>query len=165
MRMRFGEQVQTRILVVDDERTIAVTLAAILEEEGYVVESAFSGEEAVGKAASFDPDLLITDLIMGAMNGMEAAARITAMLPDCRVLFFSGTGSFDELSHMAPKRLVFSFARKPTPVPDLLSAIAYIVSAVNTVYDPIASIDDHNPDKGPLQRWHVARSAPLLANY
>ena len=49
MRMRFGRQLQTRILVVDDEPTIAVTLAAILEEEGYEVETAFSGEEAFAK--------------------------------------------------------------------------------------------------------------------
>jgi DNA-binding NtrC family response regulator len=158
--MRFGKKGQTRILVVDDEPTIAVTLAVILKEEGYAVETAFGGEESVCKAAGFSPNLLIIDLIMGAMNGMEAATRITAMLPDCRVLFFSGTGSFDELSHTAPKRLVYSFARKPMPVPDLLSAIAYIVSAVNTAYDPIASIDGHNSDKEPPQRWRVARLAP-----
>jgi CheY-like chemotaxis protein len=160
MRMRFGKQVQTRILVVDDEPTIAVTLAAILKEEGYEVETAFSGEEAVRKAARFNPNLLITDLIMGAMNGMEAAARITAMLPDCRVLFFSGTRSFDELCQAAPKRLVYSFARKPMPVPDLLNAIAYLVSAVNTVYVPIDSFDGHNSDKRSPQRWHVARLTP-----
>lgn len=157
---RFGRHAQSRILVVDDEPTIAVTLAAILEEEGYDAETAFSGEEAVRSALRFNPNLLITDLIMGAMNGLETAARITAMFPDCRVLFFSGSGSIDDLAQMAPEGLVYSFARKPTPVPDLLNAIAYIVSSVNNVYDPIASIDDRSFDKGSAQGWRVARLAP-----
>ncbi len=163
MRMRYGKQVQTRILVVDDEPMIAVTLAAILEEEGYEVETAFSGEEAVCKAGRFNPNLLITDLNMGAVNGMEAATRITAMLPDCRVLFFSGTSSFDELSQTAPKHLIYSFARKPMPVPDLLNAIAYLVSAVNTADDPIESVDGHSSDKGSARRWRVNRLAPTPA--
>jgi len=164
MHMKFGEQVKTRILAVDDEPTIAVTLAAILEEEGYETETAFSGEEAVVKAKSFNPNLLITDLVMGAMNGMETATRITTMLPDCRVLFFSGTTSFYELSHSAPKHLVYSLARKPTPVPDLLSAIAYIVSSGNTICDPVAAIDGRCSDKEPPQRWRVATLAPCHGN-
>jgi CheY-like chemotaxis protein len=153
--MRFAKK--TRILVADDQPTIVTTLAAILEEEGYEIETAFSGEEAVCKAARFSPNLLITDLVMGAMNGIEAATRITEMLPDCRVLFLSGTCSFDELSHAAPKRLVFSFVRKPMRVPDLLSAIAYLVSAVSTAHDPIDSIDVHNCFP---RGWSVARLAP-----
>jgi len=135
-------------------------LAEILEEEGYEVETAFSGEEAVRSALLFNPNLLITDLIMGAMNGLETAARITAMFPDCRVLFFSGTGSIDDLSQMAPEDLVYSFARKPSPVPDLLNAIVYIVSSVNNVHNPIASIDDHSSDMESAQRWRVSRLAP-----
>lgn len=159
MRKRFGGQLKTRILVVDDERTIAITLSAILKEEGYEVEIAFSGEGAVCEAAGFRPDLLITDLNMGAMNGIEAAARITGMLPDCRVLFFSGSASFDELSQTAPKNLVYSFARKPMPVPDLLSAIAYIVSAANTVYGAKNSIEEYVPHEEFPQKWHVIRLA------
>ncbi len=160
MRRRFGKPVKTRILVVDDEPSIAVRLAGILEEEGYEVETAFSGENAVLKAAGFEPNLLIIDLNMGAMNGVEAATRITAILPDCRVLFFSGTSSFDELSRTAPKRLVYSFARKPMPVHDLFSAIAYIVSPANTVYDRKNSIDEFVPHEEPPQRWHVAKLTP-----
>ena len=160
MRMRFGKPIKTRILVVDDEPSIAVRLAEILEEEGYEVETAFSGEDAVSKAAGFEPNLLIPNLNMGAMTGVEAATRITATLPDCRVLFFSGTSSFDELSRTAPKRLVYSFARKPMPVPDLLSAIAYIVSAANTVYDRKNSIDEFVPHEEPPQRWHVTKLTP-----
>ncbi len=160
MRMRFGRQLKKRILAVEDEPTIAITLAAILEEEGYEVETAFSGEEAICKAARFIPNLLIADSNMGAMSGMEAATQITAMLPDCRVFFFSETDSFDEVSHAAPKHLVYSFARKPMPVPDLLSAIAYIVSAVNAVYDPVDLTDNYDSIEEPPQRWHVTRLTP-----
>ncbi len=163
MSAQFKKQLKARILVVDDDPTIALTLHAILTEEGYEVGTALSGEEAIVKAGYFNPHLLITDLVMGAMTGMEAADRITAILPDCKVLFFSGSATFDEAAQSAPKKLVYSFVRKPMPVPDLLSTIAYIVSSVNTVYDPIDTIGDYNCDIA-SQRWRVTRMAPLLAN-
>ena len=164
MCAKVKKQVKGKILVVDDEPAITATLEAILEEEGYEVDTACSGEQAVAHAAGFKPNLLITDIIMGAMNGIEAAARISATLPDCRVLFFSGSGTFDKLIRSAPKNLIYSFIRKPMPVPDLLSAIAYIVSTVNTVYDPIDSLDGHSLMQESAQGWRVAELSPVLAN-
>jgi len=76
-----------RVLVADDEKTIALTLTEILFREGYRVATCFSGEEAVEKAAEFLPDLFLSDISMGRMNGVEAAARITAKLPSARSCF------------------------------------------------------------------------------
>jgi CheY-like chemotaxis protein len=53
-----------RILVVDDEVNARTALAELLSEEGYVVESAADGFKALGKAADFAPDLVLTDLEM-----------------------------------------------------------------------------------------------------
>jgi CheY-like chemotaxis protein len=67
---------------------IALTLSALLQKRGYEVATAFSGKEAVAKAAEFFPDLLLSDVNMEAKNGLRAVAQITANLPDCKVLLF-----------------------------------------------------------------------------
>lgn len=160
MRMRSARSI--RILVVDDEVNIAVTLAVILAREGYEVATAFSGEQAVLKAPNFDPHLLITDLRMGVMDGVEAATRIISKLPDCRVLFFSGAGSLEELSHAAPKGLVYSLAPKPIPIPDLLSAIAYLVPPTSTVAEPAPSICSPPSPEATSGLWPAAQLIPFL---
>jgi CheY-like chemotaxis protein len=75
-----------KILVVDDQQSIAATLATILESEGYKTATAFSGEEAVQMASSFRPDCIVSDVMMGAMNGIEAAIEILRALPYSKVL-------------------------------------------------------------------------------
>jgi len=136
MRMRCGNKRQARILVVDNEQSTALTLSLILQEQGYEIATAISGEAAVAKAIDFIPDLLVTDVCLGVMNGVEAAAEITAMLRNCRVLFISGLASMSDVLNTAPHRLVYSFMSKPLHPLDLLNAIAYMLSAVSTVDDP-----------------------------
>jgi CheY-like chemotaxis protein len=144
---------QARILVVDDEQTIAQTLSVILQNQGYQVATAFSGEAAVAEAASFIPDLLLTDVCLGTMNGIEAAVKITAILPECRVLFISGLASASDVFNIAPQRLVYSFTSKPLHPLDLLNAIAYILSAVNTAGDPaVTAVEDDA-----IQRYAIGK--------
>jgi CheY-like chemotaxis protein len=144
MRKGYGNKRQARILVADDELTIALTLVEILEEQGYEVAVAFSGEQAVAEAADLIPDLLITDVCMGEVNGVEAATAITAMLPDCRVLFLSGLASMSDVMSAAPERLVYSFMSKPMCSLDLLNVIAYMLPAVSTAHDPAAMTADRD---------------------
>jgi len=124
-----------RVLVADDEKTIALTLTEILFREGYRVATCFSGEEAVEKAAEFLPDLFLSDISMGRMNGVEAAARITAKLPQCKVLFHSGHIAFTRFVDHLPQNLVYSFMPKPAHLPDMLDAIACMLPNANTVED------------------------------
>ena len=65
-----------KILVVDDERAIAATLAKILDYRGYKTAKAYSGEEAVQLACSFQPDCIVSDVMMGKMNGIDAVIEI-----------------------------------------------------------------------------------------
>ena len=132
-----------RILVVDDDEMIALTLTAILQEQEYEVATAFSGKEAVALAAEFLPDLLLSDVHMGAMNGVQAAIRITAKLPDCRVLFLSGHASMEDLLIDAPKRLECSFISKPPKLLDLLNAIGYMLPAESITREPAGKAVDH----------------------
>ena len=137
---------KARILVVDDDKTVATTLRDYLAEQGYEVATAFSGEEAIVQAAVFSPDLLVSDICMGALNGVETATAITAMSPDCRVLFLSGVSSMYDVMSTAPKRLVYSFMSKSVHPLDLLNAIAYMVPNIGTMHDSGASALDRYTD-------------------
>ncbi len=138
---KHGNVRQARILVVDADHILALTIQTILEAQGYKVETAFSGEEALAKAPGFAPDLLISEVCLGAMNGVEAATRITAKVRGCSVFFLSGPASLAEVSKTAPARLVYSFTTKPLHSLDLLNAIAYMLPVASLVDDEAVAIE------------------------
>jgi len=80
----------TQVLVVDDERIIADSLCAILNGSGYRAHAAFSGEQAVEVARFLNPKVLIIDVTMDGISGIDAAIQISARDPGCRVILFSG---------------------------------------------------------------------------
>jgi CheY-like chemotaxis protein len=81
-----------RILVVDDNRDAAQTMAYLLQAEGHVVKTAFGGEEAVTQAAEFRPDLIFMDLGMPRVDGYEATRRIRAQSGDRQLRIIALTG-------------------------------------------------------------------------
>ena len=89
--------IKTKVLITDDERVIADTLTAILNHGGFEARAAYSCGEALEMAPEFRPDILISDVIMAEMNGIEAAIRIKGMLPDVRVFLLSGQTATPEL--------------------------------------------------------------------
>jgi CheY-like chemotaxis protein len=118
-----------KILVVDDQQAIASTLATILESQGYKTALAFSGEEAVQVACSFQPDCIVSDVMMGAMNGIEAAIEILRALPYSKVLLISGNAGYGDLLEKArAKGFDFELLLKPVPPPELLARIEHVLS-------------------------------------
>src|ERR1700758_1719724 len=81
---------KAKVLVADDERVIADTLSIILNQSGFEATAAYSGAEVVEIANTFQPDILVTDVVMARMNGIEAAILIREMLPSCRIVLLSG---------------------------------------------------------------------------
>jgi CheY-like chemotaxis protein len=79
-----------KILVVDDERAIADTLAAILNST-FEVHVAYSGRQAIDKAALIEPDLVLSDVMMPDKNGLDVATEISEEFPNCKILLFSGS--------------------------------------------------------------------------
>jgi DNA-binding NtrC family response regulator len=79
-----------RVLVVDDERLIADTCAKILDDAGFYAKTAYDGWKALEMVAEFQPDYLITDVLMPRMNGVDLAISVSRMLPAVKVLLFSG---------------------------------------------------------------------------
>jgi CheY-like chemotaxis protein len=111
-------------LVVDDERVIADTLAIILNQNGFEASAVYTGLGAVERAQEVKPDLIISDVIMPDMNGIEAAIRIRSMLPSCKILLFSGQASTADLLEKA--RLQgheFEILAKPVHPQDLLAKL------------------------------------------
>jgi len=86
-----------RVLIVDDEHMIANTLAQILNASGFEAKALFSGEHAVPEATQFQPDVLLTDVIMRGFSGIDVAMQIAEVLPACRVILFSGQASTADL--------------------------------------------------------------------
>ena len=114
-----------KVLVVDDERIIADTLKMILDTSGYEARVAYSGETAVELARSFRPDLFITDVIMGDLNGVDAAIQVRAMLPSCKVVLFSGqAGTADLLEQARTEGHHFEILAKPVHPKVLLAKLS-----------------------------------------
>ena len=80
----------TRIFVVDDEPVIASTLATILQMNGFSARFFTSPLEALTAARSKAPDLLISDVTMPGISGIDLAIKMRAQYPKCKILLFSG---------------------------------------------------------------------------
>jgi DNA-binding response OmpR family regulator len=111
--------------VVDDEAAIADTLAEILSRNGYAPIAVYDGDEALETALLTPPEVVITDVILPGMNGIELAVTIHRIFPDCRILLFSGQSAALDL--LAPARLAghnFQLLHKPIHPADLLARVA-----------------------------------------
>lgn len=87
-----------RLLIVDDEPVIADAMFDILSDAGDLdldIYRAFSGEEAIGWMHRMKIDILLTDISMPGMNGLEVQRRVLEMWPACRVIFLTGHNEFD----------------------------------------------------------------------
>lgn len=113
------------VLVVDDEKVIADTLSVILSRSGFAVMTAYDGESAIELAATVNPDLLLTDVMMGpGMDGTQLAMQMVAAFPECRVLLFSGHAStVDLLAKARQMGHEFTVMAKPLHPADLLARI------------------------------------------
>jgi CheY-like chemotaxis protein len=86
-----------RVFVVDDEHVIASTLAAILKLHGYSATFFTSPREALVAARSNAPDLLISDVVMPGISGIDLAIQMKAQYPECKILLFSGQAATQDL--------------------------------------------------------------------
>jgi DNA-binding NtrC family response regulator len=113
-----------RILVVDDEKPVADSLVLLLNHEGFEATAAYSGEEALQAAAKNPVQLLISDVVMPGLDGVESAKRICQQLPECRVILFSGHESAPEMVDRAKTEgFHFELFQKPLHPQELLSKL------------------------------------------
>lgn len=119
-----NERDALRVLIVDDERMIADTLAQILNASGFEAKAVYDGARAVAEAQQFHPDILLTDVIMRGMSGVDAGIQVARALPDCRVILFSGQASTADLLDRAQAHgYEFEMLAKPIHPQELVSIL------------------------------------------
>ena len=112
------------ILVVDDEPNILKVIEDILTDEGYRVRTAHSGEEAVAEVKRSSPDLVILDIWLPGMDGMQALDVLKGMVPETPVLMISGHGNI-ETAVRAIKMGAYDFIEKPPTIERTLLAVRH----------------------------------------
>ena len=104
----------TTVLVVDDERIIADALAALLGQDGYSASAVYDGDSALERIRTGIPDVVIVDVTMPGMSGIELAITIRDSWPSCKVLLVSGnTAPEDVLADMHKRGYEFTLLSKP----------------------------------------------------
>ena len=104
-----------RILVVDDEQLIADTIVQILNRNGFIAEAAYSGTQAIDLAKRHCPELVLSDVMMPNVDGVEAAIAIREHCPDTRIVLFSGQAATVEILARARQR-GHDFELLPKPI-------------------------------------------------
>ena len=113
------------VLIVDDEKVIADTLSIILTHAGFITMTAYDGESALRIANAITPDLLISDVVMPGITGVELAIMLTQSLPNLKVLLFSGQASTVDLLEKARRSgHNFTALTKPIHPTDMLKRIS-----------------------------------------
>lgn len=104
---------RVRVLIADDEPNVADSLALILETQGFRAVPVYSGDTAVERAHSLKPDVLITDLNMPGVSGIEVALSVLRELPACRVVVITGQNALSDLKSVRAENKEFPVLQKP----------------------------------------------------
>ena len=119
------------VMVVDDEPLVADTLAMILTHAGYHAVRAYDAKTALEMASVRAPDLLISDVAMPEMNGVELALGMVAMAPGCKVVLFSGHARSVDLIRAYDAGHDFPLMAKPMHPTEMLGQVAKSLAQVS----------------------------------
>jgi DNA-binding NtrC family response regulator len=111
------------ILVIDDDRVLADTLSDILRKHGFKPVALYSGEEALELAGRFRPDVVLSDIRMSRLDGIEAAKRIRMLHPECRIILFTAHTVSTALTQLI-HGLGFEFLQRPLHPERILTALS-----------------------------------------
>jgi DNA-binding NtrC family response regulator len=119
------DSVLKKVVVIDDERIIADTIATILRKSGFDATPKYDADSALEHFACSPPEIVLSDVDMPGMNGVELAISLKARFPDCRVILFSGQAVTADLVEEARSRgYHFEVLAKPIHPTDLLKVLA-----------------------------------------
>ncbi len=117
-----------RVLLVDDEEEFATTLAERLSMRGLEVETALDGESALELMDADPPDVVLLDVLMPGMGGLEVLRRIRSTSPGTQVILLTGHGSTrDGMEGM--RQGAFDYLMKPLKIEELVKKLEEAVAA------------------------------------
>lgn len=111
-----------QLLLVEDEPSVREAFALRLSDQGYIVQTAGSGEEAFALLRSFEPDILILDLVMPNLSGLDVLARVKQTSPHLLVILLTARGTVKDAVE-ATKLGAFDFVAKSIDMEDLQHAL------------------------------------------
>jgi DNA-binding NtrC family response regulator len=125
------QQAKHKILVVDDELTVCKSIRQALVQEAYEVDMALSGEEALRKEAEKHYDVLIVDLMMPGLSGMDLLKSLKAQDPNSKIIMVTGYPTMKN-TVQAMQLGAFDFLPKPFLPSDLRGIVARALSGQKT---------------------------------
>ncbi len=118
---------KTKVLIADDEKIIADTLALILNRDGFDARAVYTCQKALEMAPGFQPDMLISDVVMTGIDGIDAAIRMRTLFPKIRVFLLSGQiPTAEMLAKSKAANLDFEILAKPLHPKDLIARLKSI---------------------------------------
>ena len=133
------------VLIVDDEKNMRKTLADILQSEGYEVATAATGEEAIDLCSKQGYDVVLLDVRMPGIGGVETFRRLRRHQEGVRVILMSAYG-VDELKRAALDEGAIAFLAKPLQVEQVVKLIGEVRETA------ILVVEDDEQTAGPLSR-------------
>jgi CheY-like chemotaxis protein len=113
------------LMILDDDAAVRHTWTIIFRQQGYEVIPVEHGEAAIDAARNQAPDLLLADIRLPDMTGIEAARQVKEIAPGCHILLISGDGEASEaLEEARLQGTSFEVLPKPISPPDLIQRIA-----------------------------------------
>jgi DNA-binding NtrC family response regulator len=146
---------KTQILIVDDEPNVRRVLGTLLEQAGYEATRAESAEQALDLVRSQDPDLVITDLKMPGMDGMELLACLHETFPEIPVVMLTAHGTVDNAVD-AMKRGALDFIAKPFDKEQVLALVE------KTVAQAHRGRDEYRGPLAPEEWCGIVGRSPLM---
>jgi DNA-binding response OmpR family regulator len=118
-----------KVLIVDDEENIVISIEFLIDQAGYEIDIARDGEEALNKVVSFNPDLILLDIMMPKINGFEVCRRIreNPQFDSTKIIMLSAKGREVEVA----KGLALganSYIIKPFSTKELMAEVNHILS-------------------------------------
>ena len=132
-----------RILIIDDDRQLGQSFAKLLTEEGYSTANAYSGREGIDMVHTFTPSLVILDIRLPDMSGLEVFTVIHELFPKLPVIIITAFGS-TETAIGAIRQGAYDYIYKPFDVPQMLALIDKGLLAGRCMSTPVAV----NPEEG-----------------
>src|SRR4030067_1297263 len=146
---------EKKVLIVDDEERVVQSIAGVLEDEGFQVTEARSGEEAIKIFQQEVPDVTLLDIWMPGMDGMEVLKRLKWIAPECQVIMISGHATIST-AMTAVKLGAFDFIEKPLSLDVLLMTIRRALDRQNELFT-IRRSEEIVIDEIPLQEKMISK--------
>lgn len=117
-----------KVLIVDDDRDIVQIVATMLEGRGWQIDVAYGGSEALAKVSASRPDVILLDIMMPEMNGIEVLKKIKKIDTNARIIMITAFGDVE--SYLDSMELgAYEYINKPFETNELLEMVDKVVAA------------------------------------